>query len=69
VTSNRGSALLQALEPVLAKYRDSKARRESLALLKAVRLARDLATCEAILRGERVPASCLHPEWRRAYGI
>lgn len=61
--------LLQALEPVLAKYRDTRARRESLALLKAVRLARDLETCEAILRGEKIPASRIHPGWRKAYGL
>lgn len=64
-----GVSFFDALEPVLAKYRDSKARRESLALLKAVRLALDLETCEAILRRERIPRSRLDPEWARAYGI
>jgi hypothetical protein len=61
--------LLEALEPVLEKYRDTRARRESLALIRAVRLARDLETCEAILRGEHVPRSRLDPEWARRYGL
>ena len=61
--------LLSALEPVLAKYRDTRARRESLHILRALRLAPDLATCEAILRGDRVPRSRLDPEWARAYGM
>jgi len=58
-----------ALEPVLVKYRDSKARRESLALIKAVRLAPSLEVCEALLRGERIPVSRFVPEWAKAYGL
>jgi hypothetical protein len=61
--------LLSALEPVLAKFRDTRQRRESFVLLRAVRLAPDLGTCEAILRGDRVPRSRLDPEWARAYGL
>ena len=38
-------------------------------LIRAVRLAPDLETCEAILRGEHVPRSRLHPHWAHAYGI
>jgi hypothetical protein len=61
--------LLRTISPVLTRFRDSKERRESLALIKAVRLARDLETCEAILRGERVPASRLDTAWRKRYGL
>jgi hypothetical protein len=60
---------LDALEPVLAKFRDSKARRESLFILKCIRIAGDLETCEALMRGEKVPKSRLDPYWRKAYGI
>jgi len=61
--------LLEALAPVLAKYRDSKERNESLALIRAVRLARSLEVCEALLRGEKVPLSMLDPKWAKAYGL
>lgn len=60
---------LDALEPVLARYRDARARRESLALLKAVRLAPALEVCEALLRDERVPRSRLDALWVKAYGL
>lgn len=60
---------LDSLEPVLAKFRDTRARRESLALLRAVRLAPTLEVCEAILRGGRVPLSRLDPHWAKAYGL
>lgn len=60
---------LASLEPVLTKFRDSRARRESLAILRAVRLAPDLETCEEILRSGRVPKSRLDPEWAKAYGL
>lgn len=66
---NETDRLLYALEPVLAKYRDSKKRRESLHLHKALRLAPSLEMCEALLRGEKVPVSKLDPRWARAYGI
>ena len=61
-------AFLEALEPELAKYRDSRERRESLALLKVVRLAPTLEVAEALLRGEAVPARKLDRHWRLAYG-
>lgn len=61
--------LLDALEPVLAKFRDTRERREAFVILRAVRLASDLETCEAILRSDRVPRSRLDPEWARAYGL
>ena len=61
--------LLAAMEPMLARYRDSRERRESLALLRAVRLAPTLETCEEILRTGRVPRSRLDPEWARRYGL
>lgn len=38
-------------------------------LKKAVMLAPDLATCEALLRGEDVPISRLDPAWARRYGL
>lgn len=60
--------LLEALEPVLAKYRDSQERRESLFMLKCLRLGPDLETCEALMRGEKVPQSRLDPKWAEAYG-
>ena len=59
---------LDALEPLLAKYRDSKERRESLLAMKCVRLAPRLEVCEALMRGEKVPTSRLDPEWAKRYG-
>ena len=61
--------LLDALEPVFAKYRDTRERHEAQVLLRAVRLAPDLETCEAILRGARAPRSRLDPKWAKAYGL
>lgn len=60
---------LDALEPVLAKYRDTRERREGQALLRAVRLAPDLETCEEILRSGRYPRRRVVPEWAKAYGL
>lgn len=57
------------MDPMLEQYRDTKERRESLALIKAVRLAPNLETCEALCRGEAVPKSRLDPAWRKAYGL
>jgi hypothetical protein len=54
--------------PQVDKYRDTKERRESLEILKAVRLAPSLEVCEALLRAEKVHASRLDPEWVKAYG-
>jgi hypothetical protein len=62
-------AFLAALEPVLAKFRDTRERRESLELLKAVRLAPSLEICEALLRSEKVPRSALDFFWVRAYAL
>jgi hypothetical protein len=59
---------LDALEPHLARYRDTRARRESLELAKIVRLCPTLETCEAWLRGEKVHKSRLDPAWVKAYG-
>jgi hypothetical protein len=64
-----GVSLLDALEPVLAKFRDTRERRESLVILRAVRLARDLETCEELLRSGCAPKSRLDPEWVKAYGL
>ena len=61
--------LLQALRPVHELYRDTRERRELLALLKAIRLAPTLEICEDLLRGEHVPLSKLDPEWAKAYGL
>ena len=62
-------ALLEALEPVLAKYRPTRERREAQEILKAVRLSPSLEICEALLRGEKVPLSRLDPKWAKAYGL
>ena len=60
---------MEAMEPLLARYRESKMRREHLALIKVIRLAQDFETAEALCRGERVPRSRLDPEWAKAYGL
>ena len=60
---------LDALEPQLARYRDSRARREAQALLAALRLAPSLQVMEALCRGEQVPRSALDPEWVQAYNL
>lgn len=62
-------APLDALEPVLAKFRDSAARREGREMIKAVRLAPTLEVCEALLRDEPVPKSRLDQEWLSRYGV
>ena len=54
---------------LVGPHRDSRERRESIALHKALRLAPDLVTFEALLGGEAVPLSRLDPRWRRAYGL
>ena len=36
---------------------------------QAIMLARDLETCEALLRGEAVPVSRLDPVWMRRFGL
>jgi len=62
--------LLAALEPLLAKYRDSRERREAQSLLRALRLAPTLEVFEAIVQTPRsVPRSRLDPEWLRRYGL
>jgi len=35
---------------------------------KALMLARDVETFEALLNGESVPVDCLDPEWMRRFG-
>jgi len=60
---------LDALEPLLARYRDSRERRESLIVLRALRLAIDLETGEELLRTGRAPLSKLDPVWVKAYGL
>lgn len=61
--------LLDAMEPELAKHRMTTRRRESLMLLRAVRLAPDLETAEELLRTGKAPKSRLDSEWAKAYGI
>lgn len=61
--------LVDTLAPLMARFRDTAERRESLAILKALRLARSLEDCESLLRGERIPRSRLDPEWLTAYGV
>ena len=60
---------LDALEPSLEKFRNTRERRESLMLLRAVRLAKSLDTCEELLRTGRAPRSVLDAEWAKAYGL
>jgi hypothetical protein len=43
-------------------------RRQWLNFLKALRLAKDVETFEALLDGESVPLSRLDPEWMARYG-
>lgn len=61
--------LLEALEPVITKYRDSKKRRESLAMHRALCLAPSLDVFEALCRGEKVPRSRLDQKWLRAFNL
>lgn len=59
---------LDALEPLLARFRDTQERRESFALLRALRLSPDLETLERILQNPAsVPRSRLDAEWLRTY--
>jgi len=60
---------LDALEPSLAKFRNTRERQESLRVLRAVRLAKSLDTCEELLRTGRAPRSVLDEKWARAYGV
>ena len=67
---NWNDPFLDALEPSLAKFRDTRARRESLYLLRVLRLSPTLETCEAILQNPRsVPRSKLDRKWLQAYGL
>lgn len=73
---NETDRLLAALESQLEaaradrRRRDSLAYRQSLELLRAVRLAPSLEVCETILRNPRkVPISRLDPRWAKAYGL
>jgi hypothetical protein len=63
---NETECFIAALD--LEKHRDTKERREHLHMIRALRLARDLETFEALLRGEKVPPSRLDPKWVKAYG-
>lgn len=61
-------AFLAALD--LERFQDTRERQESLALIKALRLAGpSLEVMESLCRGEDVPLSKLDPIWCRAYGI
>jgi hypothetical protein len=52
------------------RRRESTAYLESLIVLRAIRLAPELATCVEILIGCRpIPVSRLDTEWTRAYGL
>jgi hypothetical protein len=59
----------RVVEPMLVQYRDTKERRESLFILKCLRLAKDFEAMEALMRGEKVPRSRLDPYWVEAYGM
>jgi hypothetical protein len=58
-----------ALEPLLARFRDTAERRRSLFILKCVRLSPSLEVCEALMRGERVKRSRLDVDWAREYQL
>lgn len=61
---------LDALEPVLAKYRASKERSEAQNFIKALRLAGpSLEVMEALCRGEKVHRSRLEQGWAKRYGL
>lgn len=73
---NETDRLLAALEPCLERARaenrrrDSLAYRQSLELLRALRLSPSLDVCVSILQTPgSVPRSKLDPEWLRRYGI
>ncbi len=66
------AALAEPLERARSenRRRDSLAYRQSLELMRALRLATSLEVCEAILQNpSSVPISRLDPDWRKAYGI
>jgi len=50
-------------------YRDTAERRWYLFAYKCMVIARDLETCEALMRGEKVPRSRLDPHGAKAYGL
>lgn len=66
---------LEILDEWIEKWRKERLRRESLAyrqsleLLRAIRLAPSVGIAESILRRERVPRSAMVQEWLEAYGI
>jgi hypothetical protein len=71
-----GDRLLAALAPIIdaGRYerlrRESKSYRQSLELLRAVRLSPTLEVCESILRNPRkVPVSRLDRYWAKSYGL
>jgi hypothetical protein len=53
----------------IRRLNEQRSDAESLALIKAVRLAPTLQICEALLRGDHVPRSRMDPEWLRRYGL
>lgn len=57
------------MQPMLDVYRDTRERRESLHILKCVRLAPTLEVCEALMAGRRVARKRLDPYWVRSYGL
>lgn len=66
------AALAEPLERARAENRrqHSLAYRQSLQLLRALRLSPTLETCESILQNpSSVPVSKLDPIWAKAYGI
>ena len=67
---NWDDPFLDALEASIAKFRDSRERRQSLGLLRALRLSPTLEVFEAVVQNPTsVPLSRLDPEWSKAYGI
>ncbi len=73
---NETDRLLAALAEPIERAREENRRRESLAyrqsleLMRALRLSPTLDVCEAILQNpSSVPVSRLDPDWRKAYGI
>lgn len=66
MTPTENAALVIELEE---RARNSAERKESLVILRALRLAPDLETCDELMRTGRVPRRRLDPEWVKAYGL
>lgn len=52
-----------------ARFGSRVERERGRRLIKVIRLAPDIETAEALLRGQRVPLSRLDPVWAERYGV